>query len=138
MSLVHEPSESQSREAVILAKAADLLEVGWVRGAYFRRIRGRPCYCVRGAISQAANGRYTDGDLHAERILAQSLGNPAVTRFEAAAFLEYWNDTTKLTQPGVVAACRRAAALAAGQSLDGQPSDGSSLLPDPQHQTSGE
>lgn len=101
----------------ILSAAADLIEPegAWTQGHYARGVSGRPvvtvqraiCFCALGAINVAAGLKPNEDSREAQRVLESILPWPDVP---------IWNDDPERTQADVLAALRKAAALAREQS----------------------
>ena len=99
--------------AEVLAGAANLIESGGLAKGNF--IDGL-CYCVRGAICQAAGiNVHAPDKTGAEAFLAQHLGDAPGNGSRHGSFLVRWNDAPERTKDDVVRALREAAAKAEGR-----------------------
>lgn len=106
----HEHSASGPMSALlpsqVLAKAADLIEPegAWTQDVW--RNDTRTCFCAEGAIAQAAGIEPARAGAHdSSRYLETAVG---IGRWEVPT----WNDAPGRTQAEVVAALRKASALA--------------------------
>lgn len=73
----------------VLIKARDLIENGWVRNAYSKKVNGVQCYCAVGAIRKAT--RNVDLRIAAVKKLAEVV-TPAWQGMSTAA-VTTWNDS---------------------------------------------
>lgn len=96
-----------SRE--LLLRALALIERGWTRGR-FKKTRGkRVAYCLTGALDAAA-----PKDYYALRADASYYLVRAISPFNPGSIIvPEWNDAKGRTKPQVVAALKKAIALAA-------------------------
>lgn len=122
--LVRAPSLRESpTPADILNAASELVQAGWIQGAYFTRETPR-CYCALGAIEQAALN-LTGHAMSREKWLAVNT-LAMVTRTKGSTpshAVVQWNDSATATKLKVVRGLRKAASVAAAQ---GNRKDGSS------------
>lgn len=93
----------------VLRKARKLIEVGWTRYTFHRRIGKRDCYCPWGAVHKASGGLYYESTYNTKPmdVLREACGGVYIPAF---------NDAQKSKLP-VLAMFDRAIAKAAQEGV---------------------